>query len=381
MFTKSLNNNKEGGYGKVFWKGTVSKLENSRGNLKMNKKFLAGFLCAVMALGVAGCGGGDKKAANGAGGAKAKPVTLKMNVTTAESSVWHVGAKAFKKAVEEKTGGRYIIQSYGNEQLSAGDQAKGAEMLFNGATDCDLHSTMILSNVVSKLAVVSMPWIFPNGYKSVDEAIFNKGAKGAEFMKKEINAKGAHALAFGENGFRQITNNVRPITKPEDLAGMKIRIPAIAILVDVFRALKTDPTQMPFSECFTALQQGAIDGQENPYDTIRSAKLQEVQKYMTIWNYCYDPITLSVSGKVWKSLSDADKKIFEDAAVAAMAEQVKASRALDASIIKQFKDGGMKVNELDKASIDQMKEAMKPVYAKYKDKFGVEAFTAFGYKF
>jgi tripartite ATP-independent transporter DctP family solute receptor len=244
-----------------------------------------------------------------------------------------------------------------------------------------LHSSMIISNVVPRLAVVSMPWIFPNGYKSVDEYVFKDGATGAAFMKKEIEAKGAHAIAFGENGFRQITNNKKPITKPEDLAGMKIRIPAITILVDVFRALKTDPTQMPFSECFTALQQGAIDGQENPYDTIRSAKLQEVQKYMTIWNYCYDPITLSVSGKIWKSLSDADKKIFEEAGKAAMAEQVKASRALDATIIKQFKDGGMKVNELDTASINKMKEAMKPVYAKYKDKFGVEAFTAFGYKF
>ena len=343
----------------------------------MKKQLLTGFVCVALALGVVGCGGGAKSG----GGDAAKPKTLKMSVTTGETSVWHVAAKAFKKDVEEKTKGRYKVQIYGNEQLAAGDQTKGCEMLFNGATDVDLHSSMILSNVVPKLSVVSMPWIFPNGYKSVDEAIFKDGAKGGEFMKKEINAKGAHVLGFGENGFRQITNNVRPIEKPADLASMKVRIPAIAILVDVFRALKSDPTQMPFGECFTALQQGAIDGQENPYDTIRSAKLQEVQKYMTIWNYCYDPIVLSVSGKVWKGLSDADKKIFEEAGKKACAEQVKASRALDASIIKEFKDKGMKVNELSPAAIAEMKTAMKPVYDKYKDKFGVDAFTAFGYKF
>ncbi|MCI2109600.1 MAG: DctP family TRAP transporter solute-binding subunit [Acidaminococcaceae bacterium] len=344
----------------------------------MKKRLLTGMICAAMALSLVGCGGGAKKSS---GGTAAKPKTLKMSVTTAETSVWHVAAKAFKKEVEEKTGGRYKIQIYGNEQLSAGDQTKGCEMLFNGANDVDLHSSMILSNVVPKLSVVSMPWIFPNGYKSVDEAIFKPGAKGAAFMMKEIEAKGAKPLAIGENGFRQITNNKMPITKPEDLAGMKIRIPAISILMDVFRALKCDPTQMPFSECFTALQQGAIDGQENPYDTIRSAKLQEVQKYMTIWNYCYDPIILSVSGKTWKSLSDADKKIFQEAATKACAAQVKASRALDASIIKEFKDKGMKVNELSPDAIAKMKDAMKPVYAKYKDKFGVDAFTAFGYKF
>jgi tripartite ATP-independent transporter DctP family solute receptor len=344
----------------------------------MKKKMLVSAACmALAAATVAGCGG---KSGSGSGGSS-KPVTLKMNVTTSENSVWHVAAKEFKKEVEEKTKGKYKINIYGNEQLSSGDQAKGVEMVFNGATDCDLHSTMIISNVVPKLGVVSMPWLFPNGYKSVDEYIFKEGSTGFKLIQKEMEAKGVHALAAGENGFRQITNNVRPITKPEDLKGMKIRIPAISVLMDVFRALDTDPTQMPWSECFTALQQGAIDGQENPYDTIRSAKVNEVQKYMTIWNYSYDPIILSVSDKTWKMLSDDEKKIFTEAAKNACKKQVAESRKLDASIIQQFKDGGMQVNELSPEAINQMKEAMKPVYAKYKDKFGAETFEAFGYKF
>ncbi len=352
--------------------------KNQRRSSEMKNKMLVSAVCmALAAAAVAGCGG--KKDASGGG--SSKPVTLKMNVTTSENSVWHVAAKEFKKEVEEKTNGKYKINIYGNEQLSSGDQAKGVEMLFNGATDADLHSTMIISNVVPKLAVVSMPWLFPNGYKSVDEYIFKDGSTGFAFIQKEMAAKGAHALAAGENGFRQITNNVRPITKPEDMKGMKIRIPAISILMDVFRALQCDPTQMPFSECFTALQQGAIDGQENPYDTIRSAKINEVQKYMTIWNYCYDPIILSVSDKTWKKLTDDEKKIFTEAAKNACKKQVEESRKLDASIIKQFKDGGMQVNELSPESINSMKEVMKPVYEKYKEKFGADTFAAFGYKF
>ena len=125
----------------------------------------------------------------------------------------------------------------------------------------------------------------------------------------------------------------------------------------------------------------SIDGQENPYDTIRSAKINEVQKYMTIWNYCYDPIILSVSDKTWKKLTDDEKKIFTEAAKNACKKQVEESRKLDASIIKQFKDGGMQVNELSPESINSMKEVMKPVYEKYKEKFGADTFAAFGYKF
>jgi len=345
----------------------------------MKKQLLAGIIGLTVVLGITGCCG--SKSNSSAGSSSAKPVTLRMNVTTSEASVWQVAAKGFKKEVEEKTGGRYKIAIYSNEQLSSGDQTKGIEMLYSNATDCDLHSTIIHTNVVPKLSVINMPWILPDGYKSADKYFFADKAPGLEFVRKEIEAKGPHVLAMGEAGFRQITNNVRPITGADDLAGMKIRIPAIAILVDVFRAFKCDPTQMPFSECFTALQQGAIDGEENPFDTIRSAKIEEVQKYMTIWNYCYDPLVMSVSAKTWKKLSDADKKIFEEAAQKACKAEVKASRELDAKIVEEFKGKGMKVNELSPDTIKKMTVVMKPVYEKYKDKFGVDAFKLFGYTF
>lgn len=344
----------------------------------MKKRFLAGIMCAVMALGVAGCGGsGDSSSEGGAD----KAVNLKMAVTPSETSVWMVAATEFKKLVEERTEGRYTVTIYANEQLAAGDQTKGVEMLFNGTTDVDLHSSMIISNVVPELSVISMPWLFPNGYDSVDEFIFNDGSTGSAFIKDAMEAKGAHVIGIGENGFRQITNNKRPITSAEDMAMLKIRVPAISLLVDVFKALDADPTQMAFSEVFTALQQGAIDGQENPYDTIRSAKVQEVQKYMTIWNYCYDPIILSVSGNIWNKLSDEDKEIFATAGKEACATQVSSSRAMDAEIIEEFKGIGVEVNELAPEAIEEMKTVVAPVYDKYRDEYGDEAFAAFGYTF
>jgi TRAP-type C4-dicarboxylate transport system substrate-binding protein len=139
----------------------------------MKKKMLVSAACmALAAATVAGCGG---KSGSGSG-SSSKPVTLKMNVTTSESSVWHVAAKAFKKEVEEKTKGKYKINIFGNEQLASGDFTKGIEMLFNGSTDVDIHSSMIVSNVVPKVSIVSMPWLFPNGYKSVDEYIYESRA-------------------------------------------------------------------------------------------------------------------------------------------------------------------------------------------------------------
>jgi tripartite ATP-independent transporter DctP family solute receptor len=303
---------------------------------------------------------------------------LKMNVTTSESSVWMVGAREFKRLVEEKTEGRYTISIFPNEQLSGGDLVKGVEMLFTNVTDVDLHSAINMTGFEPKLTVVTMPWLFPNGYQSVDEILFN--GEGGKRLRELIENKGAHVLGFGENGFRQITNNVRPIKSLGDMKQLKIRTPPIAMYLDLFKLFGADPTVMSYAEVFTALQQGTIDGQENPLDTIRSAKIQEVQKYISIWNYSYDPIALSLSKKTWAALSDEDKKIFEEAGKSAMKTQVEASRALDKDILESFKSA-MEITELTPEQVAEFQQAALPIYEKYKDTIGLELFSAFGYTF
>ena len=158
-----------------------------------------------------------------------------------------------------------------------------------------------------------------------------------------------------------------PITSPDDLKGLKIRTPAITMYVDLFKLLGADPTSMSFSEVFTALQQGTIDGQENPWDTIRSGQIQEVQKYLSVWNYSYDPLVLSASSKLWNSLSDADKEIFSNAAIEACAAEVKASRAMDDECKQQFIDAGMEITELTPDQIQAFQDAVKPIYDQYTD--------------
>ncbi|MDR1741983.1 MAG: DctP family TRAP transporter solute-binding subunit [Synergistaceae bacterium] len=308
----------------------------------------------------------------------AAPIEFRMNVTTSESSVWMVGAKEFKRLVEEKTGGKYLISIFPNEQLSGGDLVKGVEMLFTGVTDVDIHSVINMTGFEPRLTVVTMPWLFPKGYESVDEILFN--GEGGKRIRGLVEGKGAHVLGMGENGFRQITNNVRPIESVADMQRLKIRVPPITMYVDLFKLFGADPTAMSYAEVFTALQQGVIDGQENPLDTIRSAKIQEVQKYISIWNYSYDPIVLSVSKKAWARVADEDKKAFEEAGEAAMKAQVVASRAMDADILALF-EKTMQITKLTPEQVAEFQKAAAPIYQQYKDKIGADLLAAFGYTF
>lgn len=308
-----------------------------------------------------------------------KPIDLKLSLTASEASIWMVAAEEFKRIVEEETEGRYTVSIFPSEQLAAGDSQKGVEMVVNGTTDLDIHSAIIWTGYDERLSVLSMPWIFQNGYDSVDELFFN--GVGGTMTEEIIEAKGVKVLGFGENGFRQITNSVRPITSVADLEGLKIRTPSISLYIDLFKLLGADPTAMNFSEVFTSLQQGTIDGQENPLDVISSYKLSEVQDYLTIWNYSYDPLVITASGKLWDSLSDADKAIFEKAGKEAGALQVSKSREKDSTILEELKSSGMEVYELSEAEAQEFKDAAAPIYEMYREQITDEVLESFGYVF
>jgi tripartite ATP-independent transporter DctP family solute receptor len=308
----------------------------------------------------------------------AKARELKMNITTAETSTWFVGGREFKRIVEEKTNGRYKISLFGNEQLAGGDLVKGVEMIFTGVTDLDIHSSINMTGFEPRLTVVTMPWLFPKGYESVDEIFFN--GPGSKLFTELIEKKNVKVLGFGENGFRQLTNNIRPVRSVADMKQLKIRTPPIAMYLDLFKIFGADPTVMSFAEVFTALQQGTIDGQENPLDTIRAGKIHEVQKYLSLWNYSYDPTVLSVSNKVWKSLSEADKAIFLEAGKAAMKKQIEECRKLDNQNLELFSKY-MEIIRLTPEQVKEFQTTAAPIYNTYKDKIGVEIFKAFNYTF
>lgn len=339
----------------------------------MRKRLMVVAIWVLIALlataAMTGCSAGkpaEQKQQGQSEQAPSKKYSWKLSVTTAESSSWTRGAKKFADLVKERSNGNIVITVYPNEQLSGGNQPKGIEMVVSGATEMSIHSTMIWSVVEPRLAAVSLPFLFKNEAE-VDRAL---NGKAGELLKQAVEAKGVKFLAWGENGFRQLTTGKKPVAKPADLKGLKIRVPAINILVSTFKQFGADPTVMNFSEVFTALQQGAIDGQENPLGVIDSSKLYEVQKYITMWNYCYDPLILSINKKLWDSLDSDTQKLLATAAKEAMDYQIKVNREENAAILKKLEEKGMKIITPSPDDLVAFQKACEAVYAEAEKTIG-----------
>jgi TRAP-type transport system periplasmic protein len=327
---------------------------------------------AILMMVIAGC---SSKSSGGEGGksAEGKKMNLKMSVTISDSSTWYKAAEQFANEVKEKTNDRIKIKVYPNEQLSGGDSGKAVESLSKGTIDLTYNSTIIYSILNDKLGVLSAPFLF----KDLDDVDTKLAGEGGDAIKQIIRDFGVEPLGFGQNGFRQVTNSVKEIKSPEDIEDLKIRIPGIKMYTDLWTMYGANPTTMTMSEVFTALQQGTVDGQENPIDVIYSSKLQEVQKHLTMWNYSYDPLILGMNKKLFDSLSDEDKKIIQTAADNANQYQIKLAREKEEEQIKELEKAGMKIytpTEEEKASF---KEVVQPIYDKYKAVWGEDLLNQF----
>ncbi|MEL7648973.1 MAG: DctP family TRAP transporter solute-binding subunit [Sedimentibacter sp.] len=340
------------------------------------KKIISLILVAVLALsvGLTGCSSkSEQPAGDKPAGSTGEKVTLKFSTTTSDTSTWTLGAKKFAEIVSEKTNGRIEVKVYPNDQLSGGNQSKGIEMLMSGSTDLTFHSNIIYSVMDERFGVVSLPFLIQDT-ETADKLL---DGEAGEALNKILLEKNIVGLGFGENGFRQITNNKKSIESPADMAGMKIRIPGIKMFISLYKALGADPITMNFSEVFTALQQGTIDGQENPTDVISSSKINEVQKYMTVWNYAYDSIVLGMNKDKFESFSAEDQQIIKDAAKEAIAYQRQINREKAATQTQQFIDGGMTVNTLTDEQKAAFKEAVQSVYTEYEPIMGKDLIDAF----
>jgi len=341
----------------------------------MLKKGIALLIGLTLAVGLAGCGG-DGGSAGGDGGSS-KPVDLKLSTAVPDTSSWYAGAEYFAKTIEEKTDGKYTITIYGNDQLSGGNQVGSIEMLQQGVIDLHMQDALLWSSVEPKLAAPTFPWLM-SSYDEVDKIM--DGA-GGEAMKELVSNSGAVCLGIGESGYRQIVNNKTQIKSPADLKGMKLRVPGIEMYVNLFKVLGADPVSMNQSEVYTSLQQGALDGCENTLDLLVTQNTCEVVKNMTIWNYSYDPVIFSASEKLWDSLTDEEKTLFEETGKEAMVVQKEAARKAYDDCKAKLADYDLTVTELSADEIAAFKEAVKPIYEQYKDTIGEDLFAEFGYTF
>jgi TRAP-type transport system periplasmic protein len=288
----------------------------------------------------------------------------KMSVVTDQDSSWTRGANLFADLVKKRSGGHIKITVYPDAGLAGGNQVKELTMLQEGSINFTYHSNLLYSNLDQSFAAISMPWLFTE-YSQVDMAL--SGDAGSRLLEK-AEAQGIVGLAYGENGFRQLTNNRLAIQSPDDLQGLKIRIPNVDLYKAIYKALRAEPITMNFGEVAGALKLGQIDGQENPVDIIVSSKLYEVQRYITLWNYSYDALILGMNKKDWEGLPVDARKIIKQAAIEASREQIKLSREAALTQPGLLSEKGMIIVEPAPHQIKAFRAITDPVYMEWSGK-------------
>jgi len=293
---------------------------------------------------------------------------LKFSVVASIDSSWYKGAVRFADLVKERSRGKLIITVYPDAQLAGGNQTRELEMLQEGKIDFTYHSTLLYMNLDKKFFVLSMPWIF-SSYEDVDRVL--NGAAGRKLLDLTSTYK-IVGLAYGENGFRQLTNSKREIRTPEDMKGLRVRVPNAPMYLSIFKALGAEPTIMNFAAVYKALQEDAMDGQENPIDVIVSSKLYDVQKYITLWNYSYDALILGVNQTLYNSLDKPTQDLLRQAAVEASTYQIQLSREAARTKLGLLKEKGMVVTELTPEQLQAFRDKMGPIYTEYEPIIGKE---------
>jgi tripartite ATP-independent transporter DctP family solute receptor len=290
--------------------------------------------------------------------------TLKMNISLSQNSHYGVAIDTFAREVEARTAGRYKVHNFYSGALGA--ERESIEAIQLGTLDLTVTSTGPVPNFVPDISILDIPFLFRDYGHA--RAVLD-GPIGQDLLAK-FPAKGIQALAWGENGFRHMTNSKRPVNAPDDLKGLKMRTMENPVHIQAYKAFGIVPTPMAFTEVFTALQQGTVDGQENPVSVITSARLDQVQKYMTMTGHVYSPALILMNKAQWEKLSAADKRAFADAAK----EAVKANRARidddERKAVADLRGKGMAIVEnIDKA---KFQSTLGPTYAEFGKRFGQE---------
>ena len=298
-----------------------------------------------------------------------KPRLIRFGYGLNEQSNQGRAAKVFAEAVDKASGGKMKVRAIGAAALGPDTQMQQA--LIGGAQEMMVGSTATLVGITKEMALWDTPFLFSNT-KEADTLL--DGPIGDKIRNK-LQEKGLVGLVYWENGFRNLTNSKRAITKMEDLDGVKLRVMQNNVFLTSFQTLGANAVPMAFSELFSALETKTVDGQENPFNTILSSKFYEVQKYMTVTNHVYSPWIVTVSKKWWDQLSKDEQKVLMDAATASRDFERKDTREEAARAVGELKAKGMQVNELSPAESARMRDKLTKVYALIGADIGMDLWT------
>ena len=315
----------------------------------------------------------------------------RMQVTVGPNNHWGKGAAKFAELVQQKTNGRIHIKPYYGGQLIKGAQLNSSQMVAGGAIDCAFESTINTAPVIPAMNLFSLPF-FVASYDRVDR--LENGNTG-KLLFDQMRQKGLEPLAWGENGFRQLTNSKHRIAAPQDLDGLKIRVVGSPIFIDIFRALGADPVNMNWGDAVSAFQQHVVDGQENPCGILLAVRIYQYHPFITYWNYAIDPLVLYWNRKQFEAFPpDIQQAIREAAAEAARYQKALARVGLDDGtalrvLREEFKsepeitaptaymeEKGAKITILTPAQQQTFRTAVKKVTEKWRQTIGKAVLSA-----
>lgn len=296
-----------------------------------------------------------------------------VSTVLSDAFPWGQAAEKWAELVKERSDGRITLKIYPNAQLVSGDQTREFSAMRSGLIDMAVGSTINWSTQVPEVNLFSLPFLMPDN-AAVDAITQGEAGK---MVFDAIEKRGVMPLAWGENGFREISNSKQAITKPEDLKGLKIRVVGSPLFLDTFNALGANPTQMSWTDALPALTTGAVDGQENPlavYDVARADRAN--QKYLTLWHYMNDPLIFGVSQRVWKTLSAEDQQLLKEAAVDAGKWEIEKSRADLEKTLEIIRERGVEITELTPEQHQAFVDATQSVYEKWIPRIGKDLVDA-----
>lgn len=283
---------------------------------------------------------------------------FKLALVVDKGTAQYVGTEKFAELVASKSGGRMKVKIFGGGTL--GGDIPVLSSVQGGTIDFTLTNASLLQGIVKEMAVYDLPFLFST-YQEADTVV--DGPVGRKLMNL-LPPKGLVGLAYWELGFRNMHNSKRPITKVEDLQGLKMRVIQTPIYLDLLNTLGANAVPLPFPELYTALEQKAMDGATNPPITMQVQKFHEVQKYYSVTNHMYNPQALTFSKKIWDQLNEDERRVLQEAAVEAGKYQRKVSREKNAAALEQLKKE-LAVNVVPPAEIARMRDMAQPVFAKY----------------
>lgn len=292
--------------------------------------------------------------------------SIKFGIGLSPGSPQHMSVEYFRDILDQRTDGRLTVEIFPDSQV--GDDNQMMSALQSGTLEMTYPSTSPAASIVPELGLFDLPFLFPTP-EAADEVL---DSETGQEMLDAFDGTGIKALAFAENGYRQLTNSKGPVSSPDDVEGLAVRVMENPIQVDIWKALGANPTSMAFGEVFSALEQGVVDGQENPWNTILTSKFYEVQDYASESRHVYTPFIIMIGEEFFDGLSTEDQEIVQEAATAAAGYERTLSREFNDYAKQQLIDQGMEITDLSDEQVKAFQDATQPVYDTWAPKLGAD---------